>query len=158
MLFRLVRERRLTKKNLLMVPLLLLLLFTSLKAGIVLPSSDSTLVPIGAVGYRTADLLSLLSSINYTSILQHVILLSSLGSRVTGYEGCNKAAEYITQYFLEIFGEENVIVQDYDVVVPFDEGAQIIVTRGNQVIRVITAYSLWPNLVVTSQVSNLRGR
>lgn len=158
MLFRLVRERRLTKKNLLMVPLLLLLLFTSLKAGIVLPSSDSTLVPIGAVGYRTADLLSLLSSINYTSILQHVILLSSLGSRVTGYEGCNKAAEYITQYFLEIFGEENVIVQDYDVVVPFDEGAQIIVTKGNQVIRVITAYSLWPNLVVTSQVSNLRGR
>jgi len=80
--------------------------------------------------------------------------LAGLGSRVAGYEGDARAAQYVEKRFREI-GLEGVEVQKFPVTVPVDRGAEIQVgslrTRLN---------SLWPNLVCTSQLppNGLTGR
>ncbi|MEM1515229.1 MAG: M28 family peptidase [Candidatus Bathyarchaeia archaeon] len=75
---------------------------------------------------------------------------SSLGSRVTGYEGCDIAADYIYNKFLE-YGLENVHFQYFNVTVPIDCGGKI--TVFSPVKKVIRAYPLWPNVVATSSIN-----
>ena len=48
--------------------------------------------------------------------------LSSLGSRVAGYEGDTRASEYIDQQFRQI-GLQNVQREPFSVTVPIDRGA-----------------------------------
>jgi ABC-type antimicrobial peptide transport system permease subunit len=75
---------------------------------------------------------------------------SSLGSRVTGYEGCDIAANYIYSKFLE-YGLENVHFQNFSVTIPIDCGAKITVL--SPIKKVIKAYPLWPNVVATSPIN-----
>jgi len=95
-------------------------------------------------------LFPLINHINYSNIQQHVAFLSSLGSRVTGYEGCRLAADYIS----DCFGNYGLKVfrQEYDVLTPLDHGSEIIVlNQTGKIIKVIKAYALWPNYIQTSK-------
>ena len=73
--------------------------------------------------------------------------LSSLGSRVAGYEGDTRASEYIDQQFRQI-GLQNVQREPFSVTVPIDRGAFL---TGNEIGKV-RLYALWPNQVCTSQL------
>ena len=71
--------------------------------------------------------------------------LSSLGSRVVGYPGCELAADFIETQFRTI-GLEDVRREQFDVVVPIDRGARLTLTRTGEHFEL---QSLWPNEVRT---------
>lgn len=71
--------------------------------------------------------------------------LTSWGSRAVGYPGNRKACEYIRKRFEEI-GLEDVTVEEFQVTVPVDEGAELeVLSTGEKV----PLYCLWPNEVRT---------
>ena len=80
--------------------------------------------------------------INYSQVYEHIKFFCSLNSRVTGYPGSFKAANYIADVFKDAGLE--VIRQKYTIPVPLDEGSYII-ANGSK----ISAYAVWPNYVQT---------
>lgn len=97
--------------------------------------------------------------INITHVMEHVSKLSNFSSRVTGYEGCDKAAEYIYNFF-KAHGL-NSFYHEYNVVVPIDYGANItIFDNDGHAVRTINAYTMWPNLVQTCSIppEGLKGK
>jgi hypothetical protein len=77
------------------------------------------------------------------AILEHVRALSSFGSRVTGYDGCRMAADYIASQ-LKSYGLD-VKKHNYTVVVPVDEGSELTLIFKNGTRVALKAYALWPN-------------
>jgi hypothetical protein len=75
---------------------------------------------------------------------------------MTGYEGSEKAADYIYS-LLSQWGLDPV-VQRYKLVVPVDEGATLIIHDGSN--TTLKAFSVWPNGVQTSPTppQGLRGK
>lgn len=88
-----------------------------------------------------------IESINITEIQEHVRVLSSFGSRVSGYEGNIEASEYITEKFREYniqpYGADEGFFEYFNITVPIDHGSYIILEDGTR----IDAYMFWPNLV-----------
>jgi hypothetical protein len=82
------------------------------------------------------------NDINTSLMAQHIEYLSSLGSRVTGYPGHYKAAQYIADRLREM--GLKVIIQNYSVVVPIDEGSYIELESRGERTR-LEAYAVWPN-------------
>jgi hypothetical protein len=85
----------------------------------------------------------------FENIMSHIKNLSSLGPRTTGYEGCDKAAEYIRSKFEEyglkpLEGTENYF-QTYDLTAPVDHNTTIEVLYPNGTQIEIAGYALWPN-------------
>jgi len=72
--------------------------------------------------------------------------LSSLGSRIPGYPGNKKAADFVYQRFLNL-GLKNVKKEEFEVTIPVDKGGQLWIAGEEKKFKV---YSLWPNLVRTS--------
>jgi len=95
--------------------------------------------------------LALLGEVNWSSIEGHIRCLSSLGSRVTGYPGCDLAADYISDKFGE-YGLD-VSFHEFNVTVPVDYGTSIILPGYPQL--QLTLHPLMPNLVVTNTIKNL---
>jgi len=83
--------------------------------------------------------------INFSQIYENIKRFSSMGSRVTGYSGCEMAARYI----IETLEKYNIKyeIQEYSLVVPIDHGSVITVLSPEHAI--IPAYVLWPNYVQT---------
>lgn len=83
-------------------------------------------------------------------IEEHVKYLSELGSRVTGYPGFFKAAEYIVNQLEDMgvkpFGGDGGFYEYYDITVPFDHGANITLEDG----LVLNVSMCWPNYVNTN--------
>ncbi|MBU0478005.1 M28 family peptidase [bacterium] len=71
--------------------------------------------------------------------------LSNLGSRVSGYQGNEKASEYIENIFRKI-GLENVKRESFPVTVPVDKGASLVISNTK---KELSLYCLWPNLIRT---------
>jgi len=92
----------------------------------------------------------ILESIDISKIAYHCEILSNFGSRVTGYQGSYLSADYIQNVF-DSYGL-NVSVQEYDVNVPIDKGASIIVITPEGGEEIIPAYSVWPNFVQTCPI------
>ncbi len=69
---------------------------------------------------------------------------SAPGSRVVGYPGCARAADYI-EAELRAIGVEDVRREEFGVVVPMDRGGRLHVED-----KVFELWGLWPNLVRTS--------
>jgi len=90
----------------------------------------------------------IVNQIDFTKVKENIQILASFGSRVTGYPGCDEAASFIFDRFVE-YGLENVSYEYFDVAVPFDYGANITVLETGEVIR---AYPLWPNLIETCAI------
>jgi len=95
------------------------------------------------------ELVNVSRNINVSSIVEHAQYFSNLGSRVTGYTGSQKAAEYIYQKFLE-YGLSNVSYQYYNAAIPIDYETSITVyPEGIK----LPAYAIWPNGIATSFVN-----
>jgi len=95
-----------------------------------------------------------LDSLNATAVAQRAQLISSFGSRLTGYPGYYRTIDYIVQA-LRSEGLEPVI-QNFTVLVPWDAGSAIRVPALNTAIK---AYALWPNgHVGVWSVEGLRGK
>ncbi|MBI5831191.1 MAG: M28 family peptidase [Armatimonadetes bacterium] len=79
--------------------------------------------------------------------------LVKLGSRVSGYPGCDQAAIYLREQ-LEQIGVQDVRYEDFSVTVPVDAGASLDVldAQGRPVGKPLPLHSMWPNLVRTSQL------
>ena len=67
-------------------------------------------------------------------------------SRVVGYEGHEKTADFIISEFRR-FGMEDVEAETYSVAVPIDQGGSLEVEDTGEV---FTIHGLWPNLVKTT--------
>lgn len=94
----------------------------------------------------------LAGAIDGRAIEQHVRHLASLGTRVTGYPGCDLAATYIFEQ-LAALGLEDVHYEEYDITVPIDYGASAeVLDEQGRVRRTLKLYPLWPNLVRTPQL------
>ncbi len=83
-------------------------------------------------------------------IVRTITYLASLGSRITGYPGCEKAAQYVERRFREL-GLEDVTVETFPVLVPVaipDERGWVssLEVEGG---RSFEIYPMWPNLVRT---------
>jgi len=91
---------------------------------------------------------SIASGISDERIADVIRYLSSpeLGSRIPGYPGSEKAARFVQDQFRAI-GLKDVTVEEFDVSVPLDRGANL--SAGRRSMRV---YPLWPNMVRTSQL------
>jgi len=101
------------------------------------------------------ELEDLLNEINFTRIKNDVYFFFSLGSRVTGYPGFYKAAEYIIGELKR--ANLNVKVHDFKIPVPYEINSWIFVC--DPINKNITAYALWPNGGVAAPVINeIRGR
>jgi ABC-type antimicrobial peptide transport system permease subunit len=90
-----------------------------------------------------------LPEVNPQAIMEHIVYLSSLRTRVTGYSGSYEAANYIANKFEE-FGLQPIsgssYFQEYTVTVPIDHGTCVKILPNGPVIE---AYALWPNSVQT---------
>jgi len=87
-------------------------------------------------------------SIDIARVRDHVTYFASLGSRVLGYPGNLKAAEYIAGEFRRL--GLNVILQPFNSAMPIEKETYIEVLT--QPSRIFKAYTLWPNYVQTSPV------
>ena len=124
----------------------------------VLPICSINGIVFGAPSPEEFNFAEVVSKLDYESIARHVRELSSYGSRVTGYDGYYKALNYITEYFVRVLGETNIILQNYTVAVPKDLGTKITIIKNGQVLRVLEAFCVWPNYIQTWKVSNLKGQ
>jgi len=86
------------------------------------------------------------ATVNGDRIKSDVISLSKYPSRMVGYPGCEKAAEYVESQFNEI-GLDDIDSEDFRVTVPVDEGSKLVIDGQD-----IPIYALWPNLVRTSHL------
>ena len=86
------------------------------------------------------------ASIDPKRLATDVSVLSSYPSRIVGYPGCAKAADYVENQFRAI-GLANVRAERFKVTVPIDQGSKIVVNG-----REFPIYALWPNLVRTSHL------
>ncbi|MBR4749539.1 MAG: M28 family peptidase [Abditibacteriota bacterium] len=98
---------------------------------------------------RYADLIGAVSTDNLQKTVTDMSGFSS--SRVTGYPGCDMAADYIIKAFkdagLKGFTSDEVEVHPFKVTVPIEHESKLVV--GDETIKI---YALWPNLARTSQV------
>ena len=90
--------------------------------------------------------------VDMTAIQRHVAAMERMGSRVSGYPGNAKAADYVLGEFKRLGLE--TYVQEFDLPTPLDDGCSLEVNGKRYEIG-----ALWPNLVRTAQVNpdGLRG-
>ena len=95
----------------------------------------------------------LASGLDEQRLRGYVEELVKLGSRVSGYPGCDQAAIYLREQ-LEQIGVQDVHYEDFSVTVPVDAGASLDVldAKGRSVGKPLPLRALWPNLVRTSQL------
>jgi len=86
------------------------------------------------------------ASLDVNRVRTTVDALSSYPSRLVGYPGCEKAADYVEQQFKDI-GLSDVKSEGFKVTVPIDEGSKLVI--GSEEFPI---YALWPNLVRTSHL------
>ncbi|MEE3234452.1 MAG: FtsX-like permease family protein [Candidatus Latescibacterota bacterium] len=91
------------------------------------------------------ELRKIASQIDSASIAEKIYKLSTMGSRVTGYEGAEKAADFIFENFEKI-GLKEVKRESFNVTVPMDKGGTLKVSATSETFPI---YGLWPNGVRT---------
>jgi len=89
-----------------------------------------------------------LNFLDIDRVKSYMQILTSYGTRVTGYKGCDKAASFIFKT-LKDFGL-NPYYEFFNVTIPVDYGASLKIYSENGVLlRNFTVYPLRPNLVET---------
>ncbi len=114
-----------------------------------------------AADTRAANYRKFSGLVNTNNLRATVDTLAGFGSRIAGYPGDAKAGAYVEQQFRSL-GLENVLVDDFNVSVPYDpgvedasKGATITVAPGGRFgaqAKAFRMYPLWPNLVRTSML------
>ncbi|MEM2342402.1 MAG: M28 family peptidase [Candidatus Bathyarchaeia archaeon] len=117
---------------------------------------SSPILTVAAIKVESAETVNLareiensdfIFEINYTSIKEHVKMFASMFSRVTGYAGSYAALDYILAVFRKY--RLKTFIQNYTLVIPYDEGSWIEANDQDLGKFNITAYALWPNGVQT---------
>ncbi|MEM3590885.1 MAG: M28 family peptidase [Candidatus Bathyarchaeia archaeon] len=135
-------------------PLIIFLVFLTFLASIV--NVQAPKVSQGFILKTTGDIQNYLSvildNIDIDAIKSHVEYLSSLETRMTGYPGCEAAANYIYNKFLE-FGIDKIgkVYKDsYYQPAPIDYGAKIEIL--SPVSKSLKIYPLLPNVVAAPSI------
>jgi len=108
--------------------------------------------PVGAVSAsQTPSIYSqgisdLIDQINFSNVMEHVKFFSSLGSRVTGYEGFYRAAEYIKRYWNDTLGL-TINEEKFKIASPIAKKYSLKVEIPGTGTIETEAYPLWPNHV-----------
>jgi hypothetical protein len=102
-------------------------------------SADAT--PQQAAAYRR-----LASQVDQTALREHIEYMASLGSRVTGYPGADRAAAYVIEK-LKALGLRNVHAEEFPLSVPVVHEAGLEVKGAGYKWPI---YPMWPNAVRTS--------
>jgi len=103
----------------------------------------------------TIDFENVVSQVDINAVSDHMRYLSSLGSRMSGYPGCEEAGEYIYDQFIKL-GLSNVSKQYFDVVSLIDYGANLtLVSPINKTIKIFPLYSngIIPVVTLSSGIS-----
>lgn len=88
--------------------------------------------------------------INFARVQAHVEALSSVDTRISGYDGAEQAFQYIMDELESVGLGGNVEVQEFPVVVPVvDHASMTAVVDGGE--TVLELHPVWPNLSRTSQ-------
>lgn len=107
--------------------------------------SHPTLVDPGDQVQQIADYPAAAAAVDAARLANAIGELSSLGSRVTGYPGAAKAADWVAAAFREL-GLQDVRAESFRVAVPVDRGAALALEGATTPIPLAC---LWPNLVRT---------
>ncbi|MEN6519954.1 MAG: FtsX-like permease family protein [Armatimonadota bacterium] len=148
---RIIRKSSLFKYLIISVVTLLLVFVLTLKpyvrkasdAPLITPSQPKSEEVPSQVASRYKKIASL---VDENRLQEAVSELSSYGSRVAGYPGSRKAADYIVSE-LRKTGIKDVKTEPFGITVPVDNGGSI--TVAGQQFRI---HGIWPNLVRTSQL------
>lgn len=89
---------------------------------------------------------NLASEVKASELASTIQTLSTMGSRVAGYPGCDAAGKYVLDQFRKI-GLEDVKSEPFCISTPVDEGASLEVAG-----KSYRLHPMWPNLVRTSQL------
>jgi len=116
----------------------------------------SLVLPTSARESFTSNETTVMSDMSY--VRPYFDALSAIGSRVTGYPGSYAAAAYLVDTF-KSFGLD-VIMQNYTVAVPVDEGSYVSIEQQDGSALTFPAYALWPNGIQTCATlqSGITGR
>jgi len=88
------------------------------------------------------------------AVRSHIAFFSSLDSRVTGYPGCDSAAEYIRDFFTNL-GLSNVSYLEFSMAAPIDYGVTFNLSGYPNVN--VTLYMVEPNVLVPSTTPGITG-
>ena len=114
-----------------------------LLSGAVLPRPSMAAVdPVLAQKYK-----DLAATVDPKALAETVRTLSTNGSRVVGYPGERKAAQYVESQFNGLFPGK-VETETFTATVPIDKGNATMAAGG----KTYGLYCIWPNLVRTSQL------
>ena len=91
---------------------------------------------------------------NLTAVQNHIRFMVDVSPRITGYNGCDLAANYIHQFFEDL--GFNVTEQLFDVVVPVSYGANITIENFPEL--KLHIYALEPNEIIPVTTANLSGK
>jgi len=97
-----------------------------------------------------------ISKINFSRIQSDVNFFSSLGTRVTGYVGCDEAANYIIKSFNNTGLE--VKIHEYYSATPIDLGSYVTVDQGPYAGSTFKAYALWPHAGLSVSSGTFSGK
>ncbi len=95
------------------------------------------------------DYAKVAAEISEAEINETIRTLAAFGSRVTGYPGCDRAAQYVEEKF-RAAGLQEITIDEFPVMSPRvgNDEQPATLTVGD---REFTIYPLWPNLVRTPQ-------
>ena len=124
---------RLNRSKLLMTLLLISLLIISIEYLEARPLSGNN---------HNEYLSYVTSNISLDNIMRHIINLTSLGSRYTGYSGSHQTAAYICHYLRDVLGFE-VWVESYEALIPYDDNSTLSIVYPLK--KTLKVYALAPN-------------
>ena len=122
-------------------PLILYAVASILIIGVA--SQPSLLVRADSTGPASLAQIGDLPQVDFDNVLQQVNYLSSLSSRVLGYDGFYEAAEYIKGYWASLGFD--VHEEPFYIATPIVQKASLTVQKSDGQKVEIEAYPLWPN-------------
>jgi len=126
----------------------------SLVILLALTASLSSTIIVGSQNTKSAivnqgEVLASAARVDVKALHQYIVKFSNFGTRMTGYPGCERAAEYIYEQFSE-YGLTDVSFINYALAVPVDKGAKLTILNPGG-LPPINVYPMWPNLVAPPQ-------
>lgn len=114
----------------------------SLLTAAVVPPAHAAVDEKLAKTYR-----DLAATVDARALSDTIRVMSTNGSRVVGYPGERKTADYVKSQFDSLFGASNVRTETFEATVPVDKGASLDAAGKTYTLR-----CMWPNLIRTSQL------
>ncbi len=120
-----------------------------------------TFVPasISADGQQTLGLsetaVKIRDEVSVGAMRKDIARLSSLSTRVTGYDEAANGAKYVFDRFVEV-GLQNIEARGFEITVPIDaeDGKLEVLSSDGTVVKSVRISPCWPNLVRTSLLPN----